>query len=186
MKLALSLALVFVPTPAQARDAVSGPAVRRCDIALAYVSELLREPSLRHAIFSTQPVVPFIPDGYPTQWISMDGLSPAPPAPSGLAEALPRATNAVRSCASIRRLLTRRHIRFGRRSVAWARHLQRGYFRARIIMVSLPAVSPDGAHAVLVESNSRGGLDAGESWVHMERDRDGRWRAAGISALWVS
>lgn len=53
-------------------------------------------------------------------------------------------------------------------------------------MVSLPAVSADGEHAVLVASNSRGGLDAGEVWVHMERGRDGRWRAMVAAALWVS
>ena len=172
---------------ARAEAAAGGRATDQgCLIALAHIEERLSEPHWGPSVFSTQSLVPFIPDGYPEHWGSIDGLSPAPPAPPGLAEALPIGSNAVRSCASIRRLLTRQGVRFGRRAVAWARHLQRGYYRARIVTVSLPAVSADGAHAVLVASNSRGGLDAGEEWVHMERGSDGRWRATGAAALWVA
>ncbi|MBV9882124.1 MAG: hypothetical protein JO276_03870 [Sphingomonadaceae bacterium] len=187
MKLALLLAAAAATGSARAEAAAGGRAADlRCRIALAYVENLLSEPRWRRSVFSTEGVVPFIPDRYPEHWGSIDGLSPTPPPPPGLAEALPIGSNAVRGCASVRGLLTRRGVRFGNRVVAWARHLRRGYYRARVVTISLPAVSADGAHAVLVAGNGRGGLDGGETWVHMERGRDGRWRATGATALWVA
>jgi hypothetical protein len=183
------LLAAFFPGSEQAPVASSPPTAAQCEIARAYIEGLLIEARWRRSVFSLEPVVPFIPDQYPQHWGSLDGLSAAPPAPPGLAEALPVGSNAVRSCASIRRLLTRQGVRFGWRAVTWASHVRRGrwdHYRARIVRVSLPAVSADGAHAVLVRVNSRGGLDGGEGWYHIERGTDGRWRTTSASALWVA
>jgi hypothetical protein len=188
VKLALLLAAAAVSGSAPVHDAAGGPAAElRCDIAWAYFEVLLSDPARQPSVFSTEGLTPFIPDAYPRSWSSVDGERTASPPPPGLAEALPVGSNAVRSCASIQRSLTARGRRFGPGAAAWARRVRPGaHFRARIETVSLPAVSADGQHAVLVASNSRGGLDAGEVWVHMERGRDGRWRATGLTGLWVS
>lgn len=183
------LLAAFFPGSQQAPTGSSPPTAAQCEIARAYIEGLLTAGQWRRSVFSVERVVPFIPDQYPQHWGSLDGLSSGPPAPPGLAEALPVGSNAVRSCASIRRLLTRRRVRFGRRAVTWASHVRRGhwdYYRARVVAVSLPAVSADGAHAVLVRANSRGRLDGGEAWFHMERGTDGRWRATSATALWVA
>lgn len=187
-KPALVFALAAVSSSAPAQHAAGDRAAElRCDIAGAYIESLLSEPGMRASVFSTESLYPLVPDGYPQHWGSVDGESAASSPPPGLAETLPAGSNAVRSCASIQRSLTRLGRRFGRGAVAWARHVRRGgYLRARIVTVSLPAMSADGEHAVLVASNSRGRLDGGEAWVHMERGRDGRWRATGVTALWVS
>jgi hypothetical protein len=188
VKLALLLAAAAVSGSAQAEDAAGGPAAElRCDIARAYIVARLSERGRQPSVFSTEGLTPFIPNGYPRSWGSLDYESDAPPPPPGLAEALPTGSNAVRSCPSIRHILTRLGLRFGGAAAAWARRVRRGHhFRARIVTVSLPAVSADGRHAVLVESSFRGGLDGGERWVHMELGEDGRWRATGVTALWVS
>lgn len=184
VKSILLLAIVGLAGPAAAKKAADSAAKLRCDIAWAYIQGELSESNGQPPVFSTGPFNPFVPDGYPQYWGSVDGQSAASSPPPGLAASLPASSNAVRSCPSIQRSLTRLGIRFGEGATTWAGRVRRGAaYRAAILTVSLPAVSADGEHAV---RHNGGGLDTGEGWVHMERGTDGSWRATGITSLWVS
>jgi hypothetical protein len=159
----------------------------QCGIAWAYIEDLLAQHPGERSVFSFAPVTPFIPEDYPRHWSESRGLNEVPPPAAGLVETVPLRTNAVRDCSSNRQALKRLGVRFGRAAVASATRPGRARsFHGWVRAVSLPTVSADGAHAILVVINSGGGTDAGEQWIHMERGQDGRWRISGTAALFVS
>jgi hypothetical protein len=165
----------------------------RCEIAWAYVQEVLEQQGAGRIVFSTEPgslldrLSVEAPWGRVEKGLPVAAQSPTPSA--DLIEALNRAPSgsAVRRCASIRRKLTRRHVPFGARAERAAiRPLRNGYFRRRVEGVSLPVISSDGREALLLSTSVAAPLSGGGQAIHLFKGEDGRWRTIAAAGLWVS
>ena len=147
----------------------------RCEAALAYARHVMERYPGGRLVFSDRPsdLIDFLNSGW---WVEDDDPTVAvrAPEPTALIARLgSHPPSAVSQCPALRRLLSARHIGYGRRAVRAAR-LPSGRLRDayRLIMLSLPVVSEDGRHALLDFSHS----GAGESLLLLERQADGGWR----------
>ena len=159
----------------------------QCDVAWAYIERILAEAD-GPVVFDDEPFFFLeLPDPA-TRWIR-PGTGPtvyvAPP-PAALVQAL-QSQSPVRACESIRQRLDARRARFGSAAVRWALRVPRGRnYRARIVHLSLPAVSADGREAVMGEGGSSAPTAGGAGLVYLLRNEAGAWREAAAIGLYVS
>ncbi|HEX6740811.1 MAG TPA: hypothetical protein VF079_03325 [Sphingomicrobium sp.] len=165
------------------------PNAAACDAAWAYIETELARPRDRPIVLSTDPVelFPGLPNGdwgdVRTEKASR-AVTPSPEVTRKVAEA--GATNAVRSCPSIRKKLSKLGIAYGRQAVAMARNVpDRRPYRARILWVSMPQLTDDQQGAVLIERGMFAMFDGGSALHYLVR-RDGRWQLLSTHGLYVS
>jgi len=180
--LALTGLILSAPCLAQTRPAHESLNLR-CEIALAYVQELVANPSWGPMIFDDRPadLVDFLEAGW---WA--EGAEPPRrvAAPDALVERLraEEGAAAVHHCASLRLFLAANRIAYGRNAVRDQHRLPwRVRVRTGIVNLSLPVTSEDGRRAVLGFSHS----GAGASYRLLERQSDGRWRVVASQPLAV-
>jgi hypothetical protein len=188
IKRSLLLAGVLCASSAVVKPRPSTIRGDRCAVALAYIDVLLARPSKIPRVFSIQQEsAPDLPK--PRDWMDTHlerrGASPS----QALLRQLSNDTgqNAVVSCASVRKSLDRRHIRYGDSAAdEAARTFTGSSYRSEILSVSLPVISRDGKEALLTSSSVSGPLAAGGSLEYLRRQPSGGWAVVSSAELWVS
>lgn len=186
---AATLAICAWPATVSAARSPASPA--QCEIAWSYIGSLLAVRQYRRTVFDLEPVFMLLRFGenLSVGWgIEREGQDPAAAVPPP-AEIRKRfmGRSAVAACNKIRLRLAARHVGFGEAAMRWARRVpDRDHYRATMVNVSIPAISSDGRHALLIATRISGSLDGGGWFVHLVRDDRGHWQVAGIRGMWVS
>jgi hypothetical protein len=159
-------------------------------VAAAYAEIIITEAKNQPVVFTADDHSfrsPIIDNG----WWKMIGERPHPatPPPASLIKRIENqgTRNAVSHCASVRKLLDSRLIRYGSEAVDAVNTSDPSKaFMASIETISLPVVTADGRQAVLASSGVSGPLAGGGFLQFLERQADGRWKVSAFSPLWVS
>ena len=180
----LALVGLMLPVPCLADARPTRESLRlRCEIALAYVQELVADPDWSPMIFDDRPAVfvDFLEAGWWSEGVEAPVRVAAPDALVARLQAEEGAA-AVRHCASLRLFLAAHRIAYGREAVRAQGDLPwRARVRTGIVNLSLPVTSEDGRRALLGFSHS----GAGAGLELLERQSDGRWRVVARKPLAV-
>ncbi|WP_428970075.1 hypothetical protein ACQR50_05180 [Sphingomonas sp. Xoc002] len=161
-----------------------------CEAATAFVEMVIHADMGRPMVFTSQDE-PLHADLAKLVWETVGkGPSKDAAAPSAtLMRAFQQVgdRNAVSRCPSVRNILARNHIAYGGRAVSKVvkTSLDRP-FEAVVQTVSIPAVSSDGATAIIAYSQSMGSLDGTGNLYMLRRKPDGAWQIVAGSRLWIA
>jgi hypothetical protein len=161
----------------------------QCDVTTSYAEKAIAavRAERRSVVFGTGVDLLLMPGGS-RRW-GFEGKGEVAPPPSGLVDAIPNGDgdNPITNCPSLRQLLRALRVPWGAGAHAEAVGVPRGRpFRSVILRITLPALSPDGRHAVLGVSQMFQGQDGGAWLVHLIKGEGDRWEVAGESGLWVA
>lgn len=174
---------------AKKADAAARPMDDACTVAVRFVEGWLRDRhSDRPVVFSdaadTTPNNPA-----PGPWFKFTGEYGSAPAPELLAKGPEMVRDsAVARCPVLRAYLDRAHISHGAKAVAGIVAGASGadVYRADVLGISLPSLSPDGSQALAITSIQSGPLSGLGQFFLLERQDDGGWTAISTQRLWIS
>jgi len=183
------LAAAWAASPGDGRSAPIATNEARCEAASAYVAAILGKVDSRPRVFSSeQDPLADLPDS--SRWINARTGKPGAMPPRSLLVRLKNdpAQSAVAACSSVRDVLNRHRVAFGKEAVEAAEQLSSGSFlyKADIHSVSMPAISSKGDEAVLVASGVAGPTGGGGFLEYLRRLPTGRWVLVSTAGLWVS
>jgi hypothetical protein len=161
----------------------------QCDAATVYAEKAIAAVRIRgrSVVFGKGVDLFFLP-GASRSW-GLEGKGEVAPPPAGLVDAIPNGDgdDPITNCPGFRHRLRALRVPWGAGAHAEAVNVPRERpFRSAILRISLPALSPDGRHAVLGVSQAFQGQDGGAWLVYLVRGKDDRWEVAGESGLWVA
>jgi hypothetical protein len=168
MRQGRSTTILLLPLFATACGGSAHRAPALCDVAGAYAQIAIAHAKGRPVVFTDEdePFTSTITGG---EWWRADEPTSAIVPPLALLKQLQASANrnAVRRCASVRKVLDGYRIGYGSKARdAATTSVHDGLFSATIMTISLPVVSGGGKHAVLA-SSSVAGPEAASGLLHM-------------------